>query len=118
MSSPLKNNLVGLLLAPTKEFEAIKLGHVIALAEAEGIDMKEEKEKYKELERLRTLGRSALRGSPEWLSQAASLQADILFSVLKKIFDEKPSILREASEKVSEYNLAELVRGMENARRS
>ena len=110
MSEPLKNNLIGFLLAPTEEFKLIKLGDVISLALAEGIDLEQEKQDYLDLMELRALGKQYLKGSPKWFAQASRKQADIQMRVLSKILKERPSVLKEASEKVTEINLADFVR--------
>jgi hypothetical protein len=115
MSTALRNNIIGLLLAPTEEFEMLKLGHVLALAKAAGINVEEEEKEYMKLRELRTLGRQYLRGSPKFLAEASRLQFHVLSATLGKIWQEKPGILEEASEKLTEINLADLVRREKNA---
>jgi hypothetical protein len=115
MSAALKNNIIGLLLAPTEEFELIKLGHVIALASADGIDLQKEIEEYMELRELRSLGKQYLKGSPKWLAEASKKQFSVLSSVLAKIWKERPGILEAASEKVAEIDFAEILRGKKEA---
>jgi hypothetical protein len=118
MSEPLKNNLIGFLLAPTEEFKLLKLGDVIGLALAEGIDLEQEKNDYLDLVELRALGKQYLKGSPKWFAQASRKQADIQMRVLGKILKERPSILKEASEKVAEIDFAKILRGEKEAEKN
>ncbi|RSN75112.1 MAG: hypothetical protein DSO07_07365 [Thermoproteota archaeon] len=108
MSEILKVILANLFSARNEEEEMIRLGNLIALMNALGIDVKEEAENYSELRRLKSLGKSNLRGAPKWAADASVLQSKILASVLAKIGRERPEILK--GEEVKEINFADFVK--------